>query len=192
MGVFTLVSLLVPVAAFTAREKDLDMGSKGVTSVSLSAMERGKRTASNDASRLLSPRPRSLVLLFGGQQLFRSGLSHFWLSLSPFCEHWALGSAATLGPAPLLCDADPLSMAPVVGARREDILFLMMQVAEMGSYLEEDLHAHHQLEEALEPTRAALEATETEVEAAHLATDEAEARRVGICFRQFLSLWLLS
>jgi hypothetical protein len=83
-------------------------------------------------------------------------------------------------------------MAPVVGARREDILFLMMQVAEMGSYLEEDLHAHHQLEEALEPTRAALEATETEVEAAHLATDEAEARRVGICFRQFLSLRLLS
>jgi hypothetical protein len=68
----------------------------------------------------------------------------------------------------------------------------MTQVVETGSRLKEALHAHCHLEEALKDARSALEATEAEVEAARLTADGAEARRIGIFFRRFLSLWLPS
>jgi hypothetical protein len=74
----------------------------------------------------------------------------------------------------------PSGVAPIVGAFREEVLFLVTQVVEMGSHLKEALRDHRRFEEALKATCAGLDAIEAEVEAAHIATDGAEACRVGM------------
>jgi hypothetical protein len=82
-------------------------------------------------------------------------------------------------------------MDPAIRAHQDDVLRLTTQVTEMGSHLEEALRAYHQLEDTLVAAQMALGGARAEVDVARLATDEAEAHRVGKRPKHLLFLNLL-
>jgi hypothetical protein len=86
----------------------------------------------------------------------------------------------------------PVGAAPAAVASWEKVLYLTMQVAEMGSRQEEALCDRHRLVEVLNAACAALNAAEAEVEAARVAADGAVARRVGTCLGMIFVLQLTS